>query len=324
MLTTSNYGLKKPEGTDVVDIQNFNDNADIIDTNMKAINDNSYPTVTATGTNAYVVTTDRIKALGKGTKLTLFVSYDATGNCTLNLNSYGVKNIKDSFGNVVTNLKKDIPYNLCYNGTDFILQGKGGGGNVTPDKMLSGTTATGDSGPVTGTMPDNGAITITPGTTTKTIPKGYHDGTGYVEGASDLISSNIKAGVTIFDVPGKASVVDTADATATASSIVSAYTAYKNGSKITGTATIASLGGKRYVSGSYSHTSGTTDTIPLGFAPSVIYIVSGGTYFVITPYSNNATRLNLGDTYSSIYKSGSSLVISSAYSTNTINYQAWE
>ena len=31
MQTTANYGLKKPEGTDVVDIQNFNDNADIID-----------------------------------------------------------------------------------------------------------------------------------------------------------------------------------------------------------------------------------------------------------------------------------------------------
>lgn len=34
MQTTSNYGLKKPDLTDVVDIQNFNDNADIIDSEL--------------------------------------------------------------------------------------------------------------------------------------------------------------------------------------------------------------------------------------------------------------------------------------------------
>ncbi|EKQ51386.1 MULTISPECIES: pyocin knob domain-containing protein [unclassified Clostridium] len=38
MLTTPNYGLKKPEGTDVVNIDDFNGNADIIDTKLKDIN----------------------------------------------------------------------------------------------------------------------------------------------------------------------------------------------------------------------------------------------------------------------------------------------
>ncbi|ABR33110.1 hypothetical protein [Clostridium beijerinckii] len=38
MLTTTNYGLKKPEGTDVVNIDDFNGNADIIDTKLKEIN----------------------------------------------------------------------------------------------------------------------------------------------------------------------------------------------------------------------------------------------------------------------------------------------
>lgn len=41
MQTTANYGLKKPDGTDVVDIQNFNDNADIIDAELKKINNNA-------------------------------------------------------------------------------------------------------------------------------------------------------------------------------------------------------------------------------------------------------------------------------------------
>lgn len=35
MQTTANYGLKKPDGTDVVDIQDFNDNADVIDLALK-------------------------------------------------------------------------------------------------------------------------------------------------------------------------------------------------------------------------------------------------------------------------------------------------
>ncbi|WP_017752534.1 hypothetical protein [Clostridium tyrobutyricum] len=35
MQTTANYGLKKPDGTDVVNVQDFNDNADTIDTELK-------------------------------------------------------------------------------------------------------------------------------------------------------------------------------------------------------------------------------------------------------------------------------------------------
>ncbi len=108
------------------DIQIISNSISNIGTQLSDMVQDSYPSVIATGTNSYVGSTDKIKSLGKGTtKLTLFVGADATGNCSLNLNSYGAKNIKDSFGNIVNNFKKDIPYNLCYNGTDFILQGKG-------------------------------------------------------------------------------------------------------------------------------------------------------------------------------------------------------
>lgn len=41
MQTTSNYSLKKPELNDAIDIQNFNDNADIIDLQIKSLNDSS-------------------------------------------------------------------------------------------------------------------------------------------------------------------------------------------------------------------------------------------------------------------------------------------
>ncbi|NSB50306.1 hypothetical protein FHX91_004144 [Clostridium saccharobutylicum] len=40
MLKTTNYGLKKPEGTDVVNIDDINYNTDILDTQLKKINDN--------------------------------------------------------------------------------------------------------------------------------------------------------------------------------------------------------------------------------------------------------------------------------------------
>jgi len=36
---TGNYNLKKPDGTDVVNIEDFNENADIIDAELKKLND---------------------------------------------------------------------------------------------------------------------------------------------------------------------------------------------------------------------------------------------------------------------------------------------
>lgn len=51
----------------------------------------------------------------------------------------------------------------------------------------------------------------------------------------NILSENIKAGVTILGVDGKASVVDTADATANAEEILEDKVAYVNGVKVTGT-----------------------------------------------------------------------------------------
>lgn len=39
MQTTAAYGLKKPEGTDVVNVEDFNGNADIIDRELKKVSD---------------------------------------------------------------------------------------------------------------------------------------------------------------------------------------------------------------------------------------------------------------------------------------------
>ncbi|ABS39955.1 hypothetical protein [Clostridium botulinum] len=126
-----------------------------IKSDLADITKDSYPIVEATGTNAYISSNNKITSLEKGTRFTLFIGNNATGNCTININNYGAKNIKDPFGKIVNNLKSNIPYNLCYNGVDFILQGKGGGGNLKPNQALKGYSFTNDDGPQVGSGDPN-------------------------------------------------------------------------------------------------------------------------------------------------------------------------
>jgi len=111
------------------------------------------------------------------------------------------------------------------------------------DNILTGKTAFVGSGSISGTMADNGAVTgvITTAAGSYTIPAGYHSGAGSVKidetETAKLVSENIKAGVSVLGVTGKTTVVDTADATATAANIVTGQTAYINGAKVTGTLT---------------------------------------------------------------------------------------
>lgn len=230
MRISSNYGLKLMEGTDNVKRQDFVDNFTKIDTEMREIENAAYPIVEATGTNAYIGATARIKSLGKGTKLTLFVGVNANGNCSLNLNSYGTKNIKDSNGNIVTNMKANIPYNLCYNGTDFILQGKGGGGNLIPKYLLAGYYGEGDNGRVDGAMVNRGAPTsnLNCGGVVN-LQEGYYAG-------GQIIASSLES-----QTPSNAD----------ASKIVSGYHAWINGRDVWGTATIQSMGGVEHATDKY-------------------------------------------------------------------------
>ena len=71
-------------------------------------------------------------------------------------------------------------------------------------QILSGYQAINANGEVvTGTIPSQGAQTIAPGTSSKTIASGrYLSGTQTIAGDSDLRASNIKSGVNIFGVMG--------------------------------------------------------------------------------------------------------------------------
>ncbi|MBC2579684.1 hypothetical protein HGI79_05055 [Clostridium sp. DJ247] len=225
----------------------------------------------ATGTaNTYAVTLNPAPtAYVDGMALSVKINVASTGASTINVNGLGAKAIKDSLGNALTstnNLKANVIYTFRYESTSgtFIVQGKGGGGNATASQILSGQTATVDSGQITGTMPNKGAVTITPSTTNQTIATGYHNGSGYVVGDADLISANIKAGSSIFGIAGKSSVVETADATATVGQILSGKTAYVNGVKLNGT--MANYGsGTQWMSTYWADGAGNLHvSIPLG------------------------------------------------------------
>ena len=131
----------------------------------------------------------------------------------------------------------DAPAGLyLYNGTAWKQVVSGTVGNATVADVLSGKTfSNGTTTGLTGTMPNNGAANFTPAATAVPVPAGYYSG-GQVNTDANLVSDNIKSGVSIFGVAGKPSVVETASATATAGDLQIGKTAYVSGSQITGTA----------------------------------------------------------------------------------------
>lgn len=79
------------------------------------------------------------------------------------------------------------------------------GANVTAAHLLTGDTAFGSAGSVSGSMANNGATggTISTKTGTVTIPAGYTSGgTVNLGGITDCIAGNILSGKTILGVAG--------------------------------------------------------------------------------------------------------------------------
>ncbi|SHK11889.1 hypothetical protein [Desulforamulus aeronauticus] len=74
--------------------------------------------------------------------------------------------------------------------------------NALVGDVLAGKTFYQGGSKKIGIMPDRGAYNITPGTSNKAIPAGYHSGGGVAYGNSNLVPGNIKKDVNIFGVVG--------------------------------------------------------------------------------------------------------------------------
>jgi hypothetical protein len=104
--------------------------------------------------------------------------------------------------NLVSGKSASIWYSLA--GDCFFYKASAEGTATAGDVLAGETFSNDDDTGVVGTMTNRGAVTITPGTSNQAIAAGYHNGSGYVAGDSDLVAANILAGVNIFNVAGSA------------------------------------------------------------------------------------------------------------------------
>lgn len=126
--------------------------------------------------NALTVTLDGLTSYKNGLGVSFPVKSNSTAAMSLNINGLGAIPIKKANGTPFSNGISNGVYTVRYRDGAFILQGES---EVEVGKQI-----------------------ITPNTVNQTITQGVHDGTGYVVGSPNLVSQNIKKGVTMFNVTG--------------------------------------------------------------------------------------------------------------------------
>lgn len=134
--------------------------------------------------------------------------------------------------------------------------------DATPEDIISPKTAYVNGQKITGTVVNQGEITIEPSTEEQIKEKGYYSNirvnavTSNID--ENIVAGNIKKGVSILGVEGNLEEgIDTSDANAISGDLLIGKTAYVNGEKITGT--MPNNGALNY------ETSKEIQTIPAGY-----------------------------------------------------------
>ena len=288
-LKTDNFKLYKYEDNDIGDLRFINDSMDIIDKGI-----NPFYVATQSSTNVYKITTGLNKTvLNDGYSIKVAIPSNSTGAVSITVDSVTVP-VKKPNGNAVTNFKQNGVYSLTYYNSVFILA-SGGVDDVSfsASDLLTGKTANDSNGEkVNGTMPNKGAVTASLNCGgSYTIPAGYHNGSGKVT-ANSLKSQT--------------------SANATAKDIIKGKTAWVNGSKLTGTATIQSLGGaKMYKYENYTTLSRVDiATINIPYAMDIVLIYAKGTagsFRCLYSCMLGTLSVGIGSTYGSASYSGYSI-----------------
>ena len=142
------------------------------------------------------------------------------------------------------------------------------------DVLTGKIVVTADGKVTTGTMPNNGAVSkvLDTGTTTYTIAKGYHSGTGSVKITTEAktviptkesqqvtpSTGKVLSQVTVAAIPSN--YIDTSEGDATAPDILSGKIAFVGGLKVTGT-----MPDNGSVAGTMDGLTTTSVTIPAGY-----------------------------------------------------------
>jgi hypothetical protein len=258
---TPNYGLNKDGDNDYYDVNKTNSNLDIIDSQLKNIENKAVaPNLQKAGGTATAITLTNIPLVDGNSKTFIVTSSNNSSATTINGKSLykpGTTNApKLIAGKAVT-----VWYDLT-GGCFFIkasAEGTAVAANVLAGKTFSNDDDTGIAGAMANLSDATTGLLTTSGITEMGLGTSGFGSIGYKHGkvgyhnenttirinVMGLLAENIKAGVKVGNGSDPAITLTgtfTSDATAVASDMLNGKTAYINGNKVTGT--MGNNGGK--------------------------------------------------------------------------------
>ena len=200
MQTTANYGFKKPDGVEIVNIDDLNYNADVADAELKKRALQTDLTKTQEDFDTHMADTT---AHGIGDKTKLNTTAKNTIVAAINEVFQSGTSVKSSTISAVNskggNLSTSATWDQIIAAINSIARGQG---NAVESQVLSGVDFSNSDGVLRhGSMPNNGGVDIIPSGSVQTIAKGYHDGSGKVE-AVVVPVANVLSGTTIAGQTG--------------------------------------------------------------------------------------------------------------------------